>query len=547
MSLDIRWLNDYSKEFLERDYLLPGQTVVDRIAVIGNTAEKILGIEGFSDKVQRYISYGWISLSTPIWTNFGTTRGLPISCFGSYIEDSVDGILYALAEVGKMNSCGGGTSGYFGDVRPRGALITNNGTSSGTKPFLEFFQSCSNTINQGSVRRGYFSGYINIDHGDIDEWLNIRGEGDPIQFITWGLCVPTWWINSMKEGDSEKRKKWAKVIQKRNETGMPYIIYTDNANNSLVDVYKDKGMKIKASNMCSEIFLPSNKDESFVCCLLSFNDLYYDEWKDTDCVEVGTFLLDAVMTEFIEKSKSINYLDRANRFAERHRALGLGRLGYHSLLQSKMIAFESLEARNLNIEIQKNIFDKAYRASKKLAELFGEPELLKGYGRRNTTLISIAPNTSSSFILGQVSQSIEPYNSNFYIKDLSKGVFVIRNKYLKKLLEEKEKDTQDVWNTIKNNHGSVQHLDFLSDKEKAVFKTFNEIDQNEIILQAAHRQKYIDQGQSLNISISADVTVKEINSLMLKAHDLGIKSLYYQHNVNAAQELTKKLTCVSCE
>lgn len=545
--MEVRWLNDYSKEFMEKDYLSKDQSVSDRIKVVGEAAEKILGVEGFSDKLRTYISNGWISLSTPVWTNFGTDRGLPISCFGSFIPDNLEGILYSVAEVGRMSSYGGGTSGYFGAIRSRGSLIKGNGVSNGTKPFLEFFQSCSNTISQGSVRRGYFSGYIDIYHDDFEEWLNIRGEGDPIQHITWGCCVPTWWLTQMRDGDEEKRNVWAKVIQKRFETGLPYIIFTDNANNQAVDVYKDKSLTVKASQMCTEIFLHSDENESFVCDLASLNDLYYDEWKDTDCVEVVTFLLDAVMTEFIEKASKIRFMERAVRFAERQRALGIGRLGYHSLLQSRMIAFESLEARNLNIDIQKNIFEKAYEASKKLATMFGEPELLKGYGRRNTTLLAIAPTTSSSFILGQVSQGIEPYNSNYYIKDLAKGKFVIKNIYLENLLKEKGRNDDEIWNSIKKNHGSIVHLDFLSDKEKVVFKTFKEIDQNEIILQASHRQKYIDQGQSLNLAISSDKTAKDVNALLLKAHDLGLKSLYYQHNINASQILTKELTCISCE
>lgn len=543
----IRWLTDDSKEFLEKDYLLPGQSVHERIRIIGDTAERILGIEGFSDKLQTYIARGWISLSTPIWTNFGTKRGLPISCFGSYIPDSVEGILYSVAEVGTMSKYGGGTSGYFGDVRPRGSLITDNGTSNGSKSFLELFQSTSNTINQGSTRRGYFAGYTSIDHGDINEWLNIRGEGDPIQQITWGVCVPSWWLKEMREGDKEKRNIWAKVIQKRFETGLPYVIFTDNANDQAPQVYKDKGLKIKNSQMCTEIFLHSSEEESFVCDLCSMNDLYFDEWKDTDCVEVATFLLDSVMTEFIDKAKNIRFMERAVRFAENQRALGIGRLGYHSLLQSQMIPFESLMARNINIQIQQTIKEQAMEASKKLATLFGEPELLKGYGMRNVTVMAIAPTTSSSFILGQMSPGIEPYSSNYHIKDLAKGKFVVKNRYLEQLLEEKGQNTLQVWDSIKTNHGSILHLDFLSDLEKNVFKTFKEINQREIIIQAAHRQKHIDQGQSLNLSISSATSAKDVNELMLLAHDMGLKSLYYQHNINAAQLLTKELNCSSCE
>jgi ribonucleoside-diphosphate reductase alpha chain len=544
----IRWLNEYSRQFLEKDYLLPNQTVQDRIKVIGDAAESILGIQGYSQKLQEYISKGWISLSTPVWTNFGTERGLPISCFGSYIDDSVESILGSVAEIGTMSKYGGGTSGYFGALRGRGESIKNNGASNGSKSFLELFQSCAHSMNQGSVRRGYFSAYQDIDHPDFEEWLNIRGEGDPIQHITWGICVPTKWINEMKEGDAAKRKVWAKVIQKKFETGLPYIFYTDNANNheSTPEVYKGKN-SIKASQMCTEIMLPSDNEHSFVCDLGSMNDFYFEEWKNTDCVEVLTFLLDAAMTEFIEKASKVKFLSRAVAFAQKHRALGVGRLGYHSLLQSKMIPFESLMARKINTDIQKNIETNSIAASKKLAEMFGECEMTIGTGRRNTTTQAIAPTTSSAFIM-QVSQSIEPWLSNYMIKDLAKGKFVIKNKFLQMLLEEKGMNTDEVWDSIMKQQGSILHLDFLTDEEKLVFKTAREISQEEIIVQAAQRQKHIDQGQSLNLFITADTTAKEVNRLMILAHDMGVKSLYYQHSTSAASEFAKNfVACTSCE
>lgn len=547
--MEIKWLNEASQQFLNDGYLLPGQTVEQRLKIIGDRAEEILKIEGFSLKVQQYIANGWISLSTPIWSNFGTDRGLPISCFNSYCPDSIEGILSTISELGTMSKYGGGTGLYMGNVRPRGSVIKGNGSSNGSKSFLELFQSCTSVISQGSTRRGYTAAYTDIFHEDIEEWLAIRQEGDPIQHITWGVCVPTWWLTVMRNGDEAKRKIWAKIVQKRFETGLPYIFYTDNANNgeSTPEIYKGKDF-IKSSNLCTEIMEYISEDESFVCDLASVNDLHYEEWKDTDCVEVVTFLLDAANTEFIDKASNIKFFDRAVRFAKKRRALGIGRLGYHSFLQSKMIPFEGLEARNWNLQIQKTIFDQAYAASTKLAKMFGECEITKGTGRRNSTLIAIAPTTSSAFILGQVSQSIECWNSNYFIKDLAKGKFVIKNQYLKALLQELGKDTDEVWDSIKKNHGSVLHLDFLTDRQKLVFLTAKEVSQDEVILQAAQRQKYIDQGQSLNLFISSDKSAKDVNALMLKAHDLGLKSLYYQHNFNAAQSLTRELlTCASCE
>ena len=555
----IRWLNENSKQFLEKDYLLPNQTVENRLQVIGDAAEKILKesllnkidsnyLDGFSLKLQSYISKGWISLSTPIWTNFGTDRGLPISCFNSHFSDNVEDILFTNAEIGMMTKLGGGTSGYFGEVRGRGAVIKNNGSSNGTFPFLEYTQSTTTIISQGSTRRGYFAGYQDIFHPDFDEWLGIRSEGNPIQQITWGACIPTWYINGIKNGDIDKREKYVKLIQKRFETGLGYIFFTDNANNgeSVPECYKNKDL-IKSSNLCTEIMLPSDKDNSFVCCLSSLNDLYYEEWKDSDCVEIATFLLDTVMTEFIDKASKYDFLKKAVNFAKEHRALGIGRLGYHSLLQNKMIAFESLEARNININIQKSIQEQSQTASKKLAVMYGECVWTQGLGRRNTTTQAIAPTTSSAFIM-QVSQSIEPNMSNLMIKDLAKGKFVIKNKYLEIVLEQKNKNTSETWDSIMKQQGSVLHLDFLCDEEKSVFKTAREINQEEIIVQAAQRQKYIDQGQSINLFITGDTTAKEVNRLILLAHDMGIKSLYYQHNTSAASDFAKKFNnCLSCE
>lgn len=557
--MEIRWLNEYSQQFLSSGYLLPGQSVENRISVICNTAEKLLKesclkqedksyFDGYAQKLQFYINNGWISLSTPMWCNYGTDRGLSISCFGANIDDSVESILDTNSEIGIECKIGGGTSAYFGNLRPRGAIITNNGTSNGSKSFLNMFQTTSSVISQGQQRRGYFAAYIDIFHDDINEWLNIRAEGDSIQDITWGVCVPTWWIDDMKNGHQEKRELWAKIIKKRFETGLPYIFYTDNANNgeSVPEVYKGKNL-IKASQMCTEIMLPSNSKESFVCCLASLNDLYYDEYSKTNCVQDLTYLLDSSITEFIQKASKIKFLEKPVEFSKNHRALGIGRLGYHSLLQSKMTPFESLDARNINVEIQKHIQEKSQEASSKMAVLFGECKMTKGLGKRNTTTQAIAPTTSSAFIM-QVSQSTEPWMANLIVRDLAKGKYIIKNKYLEKVLEDKGKNNSTTWDSILKYQGSVLHLDFLSDDEKSVFKTAREISQEEIIIQAAQRQKYIDQGQSLNLFITADTTAKEVNQLMLKAHDMGIKSLYYQHNVNAASEFAKKFNnCISCE
>lgn len=545
---DYVWLNDVSKQFLERGYLLPGQTVDERVTQICERAEQILKIDGYANKLKSYFKKGWFSFSTPLWTNFGVDRGSPISCFGSTIDDSMYSILNTHAEVGMMSKIGGGTSAFFGHVRPRGSQIRDNGESFGSVHFMKLFDNLINIVSQGSTRRGNFAAYLPIDHKDINEFLTIRREGSPLQDIFFGVTITNAWMEEMIDGDLEKRGIWAKVLESRINTGLPYIFWTDNVNDNTVDVYKNLNMRITHSNLCTEIMLPDSFDESFVCDLSSMNIATYDEWKNTDAVETIIFLLDAVMTDFIEKASKIPFMERAVKFAQRHRALGLGWVGWHSFLMSKMIPYESMEAKFLNVEVAKNIQSAALKASQTLAQLFGEPELLKGYGRRNTTQCAIAPTKSSAWILGQLTESTEPQTANIVIKDLQKGKFTYKNVYLEKLLEEKGKNTKETWETIKGSAGSVKYLDFLSDHEKDVFKTFAEIIPKEVIIQAAQRQKYIDQGQSINLLIDPSVPIKEINALYIDAWKLGIKSLYYQKGVNAAQQLSRSInTCRACE
>lgn len=545
---NIYWLNKDSRQFLQRGYLLPGETPEQRIDDIAKKAEEYLKIDGFANKFVEYMHKGFYSLSSPIWSNFGRDRGLPISCFGSYIPDDMEKILTKISEVGTMSKVGGGTSAYFGDVRHRGATISTGGTSSGVHHQLTVFDSLTNYISQSNVRRGSFAAYLPIDHKDIEEFLRIRGEGDAIQDLSIGVTISDEWMESMIAGDKKKRAIWGKVIKKRYESGYPYIFFSDTANKNAPQVYKDKGKRINASNLCTEIFLSTDDDESFVCDLSSLNLAKWDELKDTDAIETLTYFLDAVMSEFIEKTADIKHMEAPLKFATEQRALGIGVLGWHSYLQQNMVAFESMEAKLINTSIWKTIQNKTIAASKAMAEQYGEPELLKGYGLRNSTLCAIAPTTSSSFILGQVSPSIEPLNSNYFTKDLAKGKFTYKNPELKKLLASKDKDTVQTWKSILVKAGSVQHLNFLSDEEKAVFKTFGETSQKEIHIQAASRQKYIDQGQSLNMMIPPKTPPKQVNELLIFAWENGIKSLYYQRSANPAQELARSiLTCSSCE
>ena len=543
------WLNEDSKEFLREGYLIEGVEPKERIRQIAERAEEILDEEGFADRFYEYMSRGFYSLASPVWANFGLDRGLPISCFGSYMEDNIESILYTQAEVGEMTKQGGGTSGYFGELRPRGSPITNNGKSNGSYSFTELFDTIINVISQGETRRGQFAGYIDVEHDDLEEWLNIKTEGDPVQDIYYGVIIGDDWFQAMVDGDAEKRETWAKIIETRINIGVPYIIFRGNMNEGKPQVYKDKGYQINASNLCTEIALPATPDESFVCCLSSMNALHYDEWKDTDAVETLTRFLDAVMEEFIQETEGVQFMERAVRFAKRHRAIGIGVLGWHSYLQSNMIPFDSMEAMEKNEELFRTIKERSYEASEALADEFGEPDVLDGYGRRNATTMSVAPTKSSSVILGQVSPSIEPLKSNYFVRDGAKLKSTQKNRFLRAILAERGKDEREVWDGIANKDGSVQHLECLTDKEKEVFKTFGEIPQMAVINQAAQRQKHIDQAQSVNVSIDpGEVSVKEINQLYIEAWRKGVKSLYYQNSVNAAQKFSRDiLECKACE
>jgi ribonucleoside-diphosphate reductase alpha chain len=542
------WLNKDSRLFLKRGYLEDGETPELRILNISKSAEKILKIPGFAEKFEKYMSYGWYSLSSPVWANFGKLRGLPISCFGSYVEDTMESILHKTAEVGMMTKCGGGTSGFFGALRERGSNISVGGKSNGPVHFLEIFETITNVVSQSNVRRGSFAAYLPVEHPDIIEFLKIRGDGNPIQNLSIGVSISDTWMKEMLSGDSDKRKIWASIIKKRFESGYPYLFFKNTINRNAPQVYQDKNLEIYASNLCSEINLHSSMEESFVCNLSSLNLLHYEEWKDTDAVETLTYFLDAVMTEFIDKCGALQYMEAPRKFAQNQRALGIGTLGWHSLLQSKMIGFESMDAKWLNVEIHKLIQEKTQKATQQLAEVYGEPPLLKGYNKRNVTTMAIAPTTSSSFILGQVSPSIEPLNSNYFVKDLAKGKFTYKNPYLEELLKQKEQNTPEIWKSILVKGGSVLHLEFLSDEEKSVFKTFGEISQKEVIIQAAQRQKYIDQSQSLNIMVHPKSSPKDVSQLMIFAWEQGVKTLYYQRGTNPAQELSRNLLdCASCE
>jgi len=543
-----KWLDADTRTFLSRGYLHNNQTPEERIRQICETAEANLEIAGFADEFEQQVLKGWVSFSSPVWSNYGNDRGLPISCNGSFYDDSVESILLKTAEIGGQTKFGAGTSAYMGELRPRGAKISVGGTSEGPVHFMRILQETVDVISQSNIRRGNCAVYLNIEHADIMEFLECREEGNTIQDLSLGVTITDAWMEAMIAGDDDKRKVWLRILKKRSMTGYPYLFWTDTVNNGAPQWYRDHGMKIWASNLCAEVALPSSKDESFVCCLSSVNLLYYDDWKETNLVRNMMYFLDSVMEEYIQKTEGVPLMDCAHRFAKRHRSVGLGVLGWHSYLQSNMLAFDGLYARALNKTIFIQLNEQSAEASRELALSFGEPEVLEGYGYRNATRMALAPTTSSSFILGKVSKSIEPRNSNYYTEKLAKGNFPIKNEFLEALLESKGWNTAPTWKSILMNGGSVSHLHFLSQDEKDVFKTFGEVSQMSIIDQAADRAPYIDQSQSINLMIHPDTPVKDIHELLIYAWERKVKTLYYQRSTSLSQELNRALTqCAVCE
>lgn len=542
------WANEASREVMARGGLQEGETVESRYRDMADKLGEYMGSKEIADRFYDYMGRGFYSIATPIAANFGRDTGLPISCNNSFIPDDVSGMLYKQSEIGMMTKYGAGTSAYLGAVRSRGDKISGGGKADGSYLPSKLIQTVVTSISQGTVRRGNAAIYQDADHPDIMEFLDFREEGSDIQDLSLGVCVSDDFMEGVRAGDPGRVKVWRKILRKRFESGYPYIVFSDNSNKQAPDVYKELGREINGSNLCAEIMLSSNEDESFVCDLSSMNDLMYDEWSETDAVELMVYFLDAVMEEYIIKIENMPFMEHARNFAVRQRAIGIGRLGWHSYLQSKSIAFDSMEAKMLNVQIQATIKNRALDASRELAKLKGEPPMLQGYGRRNVTLQAIAPTTTSSFVLGQVSPSIEPLRSNYFTKDLAKGKFTYRNPYLEDVLESYGQNTRETWRSILERDGSVQHLDFLSQHEKDVFKTFSEIAPIEVIQQAAARQKHIDQGQSLNLLIDTKTPLKDVNNLMFAAWELGIKSLYYQRGTNPAQEAAKNIMqCSSCE
>lgn len=537
------WMTDIAYDTLRNGYLLQGETPKGMYWRLANSAEKYVGDVAKAHKFFSLLWNNWLCPSTPVAANFGTERGLPISCFGLHVADSTAAIFDSYKETAMLTKYGGGIGKYFGDVRGRGQVISKGGKSEGVIPWLKIEEATIQGVSQGGVRRGASASYLPIEHVDAEEFMDIRRQtGDLTRrclstSFHHAFTVTDEFMHKAKDGDVRSRDLWQRLLKTRLEMGEPYIAFIDNANKQAPAMYKDQGKTIKTSQLCNEIFLYTDKDHTFVCCLSSMNLSRYDEWKDTDAVYLATVFLDAVMTEFINKAKAIEGFENSVRFAEKSRALGLGVLGWHTYLQSKLIPFDSMDAMMTNAEVFRYMKRETDRASEHLAQVYGEPEWCKGYGKRNTHLMAVAPTVSNSIISGGVSQGIEPIISNVYVQKTAKGVFNRKNPALVKLLQNKGLDNPETWEEINKNGGSIQRLKVFSDHEKDVFQTAREINQFAIVRQAGQRQKWIDQGQSVNLffSVPTDLTDntlkhklgKYIHDVHWEAWELGMKGLYY--------------------
>jgi ribonucleoside-diphosphate reductase alpha chain len=564
MKLD--WLKEDQRVFLQRGYLEEGETPEQRFQTICDTIQRICDkqgdweyTKGIGKRFEGYISRGWVSFSTPVLKNFGSPYNLPISCNHGILEDSLDDIYRGLHENGMLAKHGAGTAVNFSDIRPEGSSISTGGKSNSVLDWIELYADMMSKTCQNSARRGFLTAYLSVDHPEIMDFLDIGTHKIPaekqrfFQTITTAVTLPKEWRKALKEGDAEKRKIFTKILNTRKECGFPYILDEENCNKGICQAYIDKGLKIKSSNICIEAMEYTDYEKTFACCLSAVNLYYFDDfYEDGNFIIDMNIMLDCVIEEYIEKGSKLPGLEKAVKFSKEHRAIGLGTTAFHTYLQRNNIAFGSMESFRANFKIFSYLRERSDLASELMAKYWGEPEMLKGYGHRNTSRMAQAPKKSTTFIDGgthlALSEGIEPHKSNYNEKKLAKIQVEFKNKELERVLDEKGKNTEEVWSSILDHNGSVQHLDFLSDHEKNVFKTFSEISQMDIIKLGAQRQQFIDMGQSINLMIHPDTPPKEEIKLHLAAFDEGLKSLYYRYSINAAQKFSQDLLiCSSCE
>lgn len=571
--------NEIYIKTISKTYLQAGEKPKDAYWRVATAVAKRLDKPQMATKFFDYIWKGWLCLATPVLANTGTDRGLPISCFGIDVGDSIYEIGSKNLELMLLAKHGGGVGIGINMIRPAGSKITGNGTSDGIVPFAKIYDSTILATNQGSVRRGAASVNIKIEHKDFEDFLEIREPKGDVnrQSLNLHQCVVVSdrFMRKVEEGDSEARRKWGKLLQKRKATGEPYIMYKGNVNKQNPEMYKKNGLKVHMTNICSEIVLHTDEQHSFVCCLSSLNLAKYDEWKDTDLVYTATIFLDGVLEEFIQRAKNMKGFENSVRSAERGRALGLGVLGWHTYLQQKGLPFEGLQAQFETRKIFSQMKIESERASRDLASEYGEPLWCKESGFRNTHLRAVAPTVSNSKLSGNVSSGIEPWAANVFTEQTSKGTFIRKNPELERILKRIGKNTKEVWDKILADGGSVQDLDFLDEwcfldgklvecsevneethkgrcnSVKDVFKTFKEINQLDLVRQAGIRQQYIDQAVSLNLAFPATAEPKWVNAVHMEAWKQGVKTLYYMRTESvlrgdiAARAMDE--TCVSCE
>ena len=548
------WFDDVALATISKGYLLPGETPKKAYRRVSNAIAERLNRPDLANKFFKYIWNGWIGLASPVLSNTGTDRGLPISCFGVDTPDSIRGIGLTNAELMKLTSSGGGVGIGLSRIRPRGTEIRGNGKSEGVVPWAKIYDSSIIATNQGNVRRGAASVNLDINHLDIDEFMQIRRpKGDPNrQCLNLHQCVVVddKFMSKLNDRDPEAMRLWLEILKSRVETGEPYIMFGDNVNKQNPLAYMMNNLNVSMTNICTEITLHTDEEHSFICCLSSLNLAKYDEWKDTDVVETAIYFLDGVMQEFIDKTNGKDSMIRTHRHAAKGRALGLGVMGWHTFLQQRNLPFNSIASTAWTHTIFSDIKNKAEGASRKLAQEYGEPLWCKGTGMRNTHLLAIAPTVSNSRISG-CSAGIEPYPANIYVFNGAKGTFIVKNPELEKVLEKKGHNTSKVWDRIMEDDGSVQNLsnDILSEEEKEIFLTFAETNQLELVRQAAIRQKYIDQTQSLNLAFAPTDSPKWINQVHMESWKLGIKTLYYLRtdSVIKGDLGSRTADCIACD
>ena len=530
---------DVYRKTITGGYLLQDETPRDAYERVAKTVARRLYKPELAAVFFDYIWKGWLNLASPVLSNTGTDRGLPISCFGIDVADSIQDIGAKNLEMMLLAKHGGGVGIGINMIRPAGAKITGNGTSDGVIPFCKIYDSTILATNQGSVRRGAASVNINIEHPDFEEWLDIREPKGDVnrQSLNLHQCavVGDKFMRRLEQGDAEARNRWSKLLRKRKATGEPYVMFKGNVNKNNPQAYKSNGLKVHMTNICSEITLHTDESHSFVCCLSSLNLSRYEEWKDTNLIYDAVWFLDGVMEEFIQRAKGLRGFENAIRSAVKGRPLGLGVLGWHTYLQNKGIPFEGLSAQYETRKIFSQIKIESERASRELAEVYGEPLWCVGTGMRNTHLRAVAPTVSNSKLAGNVSPGVEPWAANVFTEQSAKGTFIRRNPSLETALEELELNTDKIWNQILNDGGSVQNIEELDDvligdwdiPIKEVYKTFKEINQLELVNQAGIRQQYIDQAISLNLAFPSEATPKWLNKVHMEAWKKGVKTLYY--------------------